>query len=306
MPAWKPDFLEEAIRSIVGQTFPDWELVVVDDCSPHDLRSVVESFQDDRIRYERNESNLGGSNLVRQWNHCIGFASAPWLVLAADDDVYDKDFCADCVSLTRKYPGIDLVRSRVLQIDEQSRPLYDDGLMSEYSSKYEYLHDWLTGKAFTCIGNFMFRTSALRAVGGFIDFPCAFGSDIATPIQLSVNGVANTQRMLFSFRQSAVHLSSDCTRFREKLAAITELSLWLRAISYPEPESEQDRQFYSIYNEQYLQAKCIYDYFNLVIRYVPFTRLPEYLKLCTLATFPQKCMMVLRWFKRRYFDTLKK
>ena len=43
LPAWKASYLEEAIRSIVGQTASDWELVVVDDCSPEPLRQIVES-----------------------------------------------------------------------------------------------------------------------------------------------------------------------------------------------------------------------------------------------------------------------
>ena len=44
MPAWKARFLQEAVASIVAQTCPDWELVVVDDCSPEPLREIVENF----------------------------------------------------------------------------------------------------------------------------------------------------------------------------------------------------------------------------------------------------------------------
>ena len=191
-----------------------------------------------------------------------------------------------------------MIHSSVEQIDENGDHLWDDSILPEFTSKYEYLNWWLTGRSFTCIGNFAFKRSALLAMGGFMDFPCAFGSDIATPISLSKNGVANTQEMLFCFRQSTQHLSADSSRFKEKLDAISQLSEFLRAIRYEEPDNPADRAFYSIVNEDYLHKKCVYDYFNLVIQYLPAGNLPSYLKCCRLATPKDKAVMVLRWIKR--------
>ena len=299
LPAWKARFLKGAISSIVSQTSPDWELVVVDDCSPEPLKEIVASFDDPRIRYIRNEKNLGGKNLVRQWNHCITFATGDYIVLAADDDLYKPTFCEECLRLAGKYPQVDLIHSSVEQIDEEGKHLWDDSILPEFTSKYEYLNWWLTGRSFTCIGNFAFRRTALLEMGGFIDFPCAFGSDIATPIALSRNGVANTSEMLFCFRQSTQHLSSDSSRFKEKLEAISQLSEWLQAIDYETPGNEKDKAFYAIKNPDYLHKKVVFEYFHLVIKYLPFGKLPEYLKLCRLATAKDKFMMVLRWIKNR-------
>lgn len=302
MPSFKSAYLDEAVGSILSQTFSRWELIVVDDCSPEDLGSIVEKYDDPRIRYIRNEKNLGGENLVKQWNHSIKFANGEWIVLAADDDVYAPEFCTECMSLAAKYPQVDLIRSRVLQIDEEGNTLWEDGLLAELTNKYEYLHDWLTAKAFTCMGNFMLRRSALTMIGGFIEFPCAFGSDIATPIALSLNGVANTSEMLFSFRQSTTHLSADTRRYQDKLAGISQLSEWITALDYGEPETEEDKEFYAVHNPKYLHAKCIYDYFNLVIKNVPFRELPIYLKECRQATFADKFMIVARWIRRKIND----
>ena len=298
LPAWKSRYLQPAIASIAGQTCPDWELIVIDDCSPEPLGEIVSAFKDSRIRYVRNEKNLGGRNLVRQWNHCISFAKGDYIVLAADDDIYKPGFCEEILRLARKYPHADLIHSSVEQIDENGEHLFDDSILPEFTSKYEYLNWWLTGRSFTCIGNFAFKRTALLAMGGFMDFPCAFGSDIATPISLSKNGVANTQEMLFCFRQSTQHLSADSSRFKEKLEAISQLSEFLRAIRHEEPDNPEDRTFYSIVNEDYLHKKCVYDYFNLVIQYLPAGKLPSYLKCCRLATPKDKAMMVLRWIKR--------
>lgn len=299
LPAWKSLHLAEAIESILTQTRQDWELVVVDDCSPEPVGEIVASFKDQRIRYYRNEENIGGKDLVRQWNHSISFATGDYVVLAADDDKYKPEFCEEVLKLAEKYPEVDLIHSSVEQIDEDGFHLWDDSILPEYTSKYEYLNWWLTGRSFTCVGNFAFKRSALMTMGGFMDFPCAFGSDIATPISLSKNGVANTQQMLFCFRQSKQHLSADRSRFKEKLEAISQLSEFLGSIHYEEPDNQRDKEFYSIVNEDYLHKKCVYDYFNLVIKFLPFHQLSPHLKLCRLAYPKDKTMMTLRWIKKR-------
>lgn len=299
LPAYKARFLDVAIKSILSQTASEWELIIVDDCSPEDLSVIVKEYNDPRIHYTRNEINLGRDNLVKQWNHSISFAKGEWVILAADDDVYRPTFCEECIQLTEKYPMVDLIHSSVEQIDEKGRHLFDDSILPEYTSRYEYLNFWLRGISFTCIGNFMFRRKPLLEKGGFIDFPCAFGSDIATPIEMAYNGVANTQEMLFCFRQSNQHLSADSSRFKEKLKAISLLSEWIEHIDWPIPEIEQERAFYAIKNHDYLHKKCVYDYFNLVIKYLPLNHVLEYLKLCDRATFPDKVMMMARWLKRR-------
>ena len=168
MPAYKARFLAQAIESILSQTDSDWELVVVDDESPEDLGSILASYHDSRIRYYRNEHNLGGENLVRQWNYAITLAKGDWIALAADDDLYAPSFCEECVRLLAKYPDIDLVRTRVLQIDEWGNALWDDGILPEFTNKYEFLYDWLASKAFTCIGNYLFRKEALMSIDGYV------------------------------------------------------------------------------------------------------------------------------------------
>lgn len=299
LPAWKSRFLTEAIMSIVEQTIPNWELIVVDDCSPEPLKEIVESFDDPRIQYFRNKKNLGGDNLVMQWNHCITYAKGDYIILAADDDRYQPTFCEECLRLATKYPQVDLIHSSAETIDENGAHLWDDRILPEFTNKYEYLYWWVTGQICTCVGNFAFRRTSLHKIGGFIDFPCAFGSDVATPLALSKNGVANTSGMLFCFRESAQHLSADKTKLKDKIEAISQLSEWLQAINYESPDNPEDESFYKVMNYDYLHRKVVYEYFHLVIRYIPAKLLPGYLKLCRLATPKDKFMMVLRWIKSK-------
>ena len=70
IPAYKRQYLQECIDSVLSQTFQDFEIVIVDDCSPEDIKSVVYLFNDSRISFYRNEANCGAVDVVDNWNKC--------------------------------------------------------------------------------------------------------------------------------------------------------------------------------------------------------------------------------------------
>ena len=63
LPAYKARFFREAIESILNQTYSEFELIIVNDASPEDLDSIVNSYSDERIRYYRNKENIGGRDI---------------------------------------------------------------------------------------------------------------------------------------------------------------------------------------------------------------------------------------------------
>lgn len=269
LPAYKARFLAQAIASILAQRFSDFELVIVDDASPEDLKIIVDTFTDPRIRYYRNVENIGGRDLVAQWNHCIGYAKGEYIVLAADDDLYHPNYLQACMELAFAYPDAALVRSRVAVIDEENKLLAVDGLTPEYCSKHAFLYYWLRATVFTCIGNYMFKRRVLQEKG-FVNFPSAFCSDAATAIMMAENGVTNTQEMLFSFRISSIHLSSSKAQLERKLLANTQFYKWLLALNYQPPGEELDLFFFKQNSRAYIYDKCVYDYYNQVIKFLPW------------------------------------
>ena len=67
MPAYKSQFLSKAIESILKQTYSVFELIIINDASPESLKEIVNQFHDERIRYEENKENIGGTDLVANW-----------------------------------------------------------------------------------------------------------------------------------------------------------------------------------------------------------------------------------------------
>lgn len=77
------DFLRRALRSIISQTFTDFEVIVIDDCSPQEALVVVREFHDSRISYLRNDKNQGEA-LSR--NTGILAAKGIYVAFLDDDD----------------------------------------------------------------------------------------------------------------------------------------------------------------------------------------------------------------------------
>src|SRR5919108_5347101 len=78
----RPDFLKSAIESVLAQTFRDFELIIIDDCSPTDLSSIVEQFGAG-IRFHRQERN-GGLSHAR--NTGVELARGDYVAFLDDDD----------------------------------------------------------------------------------------------------------------------------------------------------------------------------------------------------------------------------
>ncbi|MBP6004844.1 MAG: glycosyltransferase family 2 protein [Pyrinomonadaceae bacterium] len=76
-----------AIRSVLSQTFNDFEIIVSDNFSSDDTRQVVETFDDSRIRYARSASSL---SMGDSWEFALSHAKGEYITFLSDDDAYSK------------------------------------------------------------------------------------------------------------------------------------------------------------------------------------------------------------------------
>ena len=85
MPAFNGEqFIGRAIRSILDQTYENWELVIVDDCGTDHTMDVVRSFYDDRIKVFSNEKNKG---IAFSRNKAIENSHGKYIAILDDDDM---------------------------------------------------------------------------------------------------------------------------------------------------------------------------------------------------------------------------
>lgn len=111
MPVYNgSNFIADAIRSILAQTYTDFELIVTDNASTDRTREIVEGFaeQDDRVRYIRNEKNIGAAA-----NYNLGFelARGEYFKWQAHDDELSPDYLENCVNALDEDPSVSLVHT---------------------------------------------------------------------------------------------------------------------------------------------------------------------------------------------------
>lgn len=84
----RSNFLKKAIKSVLRQTFKDFELIIVDDCSTDNTEKVVKSFKDKRVKYVKTAKNYGHDG--RPKNIGIRVATGKYISFLDDDDIYRK------------------------------------------------------------------------------------------------------------------------------------------------------------------------------------------------------------------------
>lgn len=180
IPAYNNEaYILDTINAVLAQTFTDFELVVIDDCSKDGTAAVVEAVTDPRVRLVRNEKNLG---MAGNWNRCIEEAKAPLVkVLCADDILYPDSLKLEAQALLDN-PDINLVSSDTALINmkgEQVGSFKRWPVNGHMSGKKLARISLLFNNFFGAPCNNMFRRETALAVGGFDkNFPYILDFDL--------------------------------------------------------------------------------------------------------------------------------
>jgi glycosyltransferase involved in cell wall biosynthesis len=178
-------FVERCIRSVLAQTFQDWELLIVDDGSTDRTGELVRSFADPRVRYRRQE-RAGLAGLARTYNTALDDARGELVAILEGDDYWPPHKLALQVA-DFDDPSVVVSFGRTQEVSETGAPLK---LIPSGNLPAEALHNRPTGRAarylmdvdvltFLFPVSVMVRRSALTEIGGFralpglplVDFP---------------------------------------------------------------------------------------------------------------------------------------
>lgn len=228
--------LKEAIRSVLNQTFHDYEILVIDDYSTDHTEDAVGSFSDNRIIYLMNDRGAGGAGTR---NAGIFRARGKWVAFLDDDDIW----------LPRK---LSMLHAKILTADRNTGFIYtgaasyDFEKKSELRSRIPKREGWLQNDLLhkNHIGTFSavaIRTDLLLKVGGLDEgFTALQDRELYTRVarltkitcikkKLSYIRVANADRISFSsgkkmqssilfLRKNRLYINRD-SKLRHKAAA---------------------------------------------------------------------------------------
>lgn len=98
--------ISQAIDSVRSQTYENWELLIVDDCSTDGTADLVGSYDDDRIRFIRLDENRGSAGAR---NAAIDSLSGEYVTYIDTDNTIDKNFLLILVNKLKDNPALDVV-----------------------------------------------------------------------------------------------------------------------------------------------------------------------------------------------------
>lgn len=108
------------MRSVLGQTYKNILVHIVDNSSSDNTVSIVEGFADERITLFRNSVNAGGEG---NFNRCIALAKGKYTAIYHADDIYEPEMVAAQVAFLEQYPQARAVFTEALLIDEHDLPI---------------------------------------------------------------------------------------------------------------------------------------------------------------------------------------
>jgi glycosyltransferase involved in cell wall biosynthesis len=172
-------FLEKRMSSVLQQTFQDFEIVLLDDCSTDESKVIVENFRSNpRVSHIIfNEKNSGST--YQQWKKGFELAQGKYLWIAESDDFADESFLEIMVDILEKNPNCGLAYSSSAIVDENEKPSFYLGsaivpdpledsrysgnfLNTGYQECFDYLYKF---NYLYNASSVLFRKNALQQVG---------------------------------------------------------------------------------------------------------------------------------------------
>ena len=215
-------YIAEALRSILNQTYQDFELVVVDDGSTDATLDIVQSFSDPRIQVHRNPERLG---IPANWNCCLELAGGELVCLFHQDDEMLPDNLERKVHLLSADESVGFVHSGVETLVDESAPSafadwIEDATDDTVWDGPEYFRILLLNGNRVCAPTVLARRHALIEQGGF-DQDLGFACDYAMWLRLCLRyRVGFLARPLVRYRWHGGN-ASHAYRFERGVEEIT-------------------------------------------------------------------------------------
>lgn len=109
-------YIKDAIDSVLSQTYSDFEIIIVDDCSSDKSVEVIKQFNDKRIKFIQNERNLGlKASMQKAISHCTG----EWIAFLESDDMWVSDTLEKRLLCAEKYPQVGIIFNDVYEFGDE-------------------------------------------------------------------------------------------------------------------------------------------------------------------------------------------
>jgi len=177
----RASMVREAIQSAISQSYPNLEILVVDNASSDNISEVVESFHDSHLKLFVNKKNLG---LFGNFNRCIELAKGKYIHILHSDDSIDPAFTETCVSFLEEHPTVAMTFTAADMLvggNSKSLKLAEKNLVFQAPEGFQKI---LLTRNFIVCPSVMVRSDVYKQVGSFsLEYP--FSSDFYQWLKIS-------------------------------------------------------------------------------------------------------------------------
>ncbi len=197
------NYIAEAIQSVLSQTYQNWELIIVNDCSTDNTVNEISRFRDPRIKVYHNDQNEG---IVYTRNRALHYSSGKYISVLDSDDVYLPEKLSVQVEFLENNKDYGLVGSAFRFIDESSKPTSE---VKCWYGKAEYLPAILLFNNYFIHSSTLFKTSLAKEL---LYRPLVKGYSPSEDYQI-ITEIAHTQKIyninkeLIHYRQHVISIS---------------------------------------------------------------------------------------------------
>ena len=109
-------YIKEVIESVLNQTFKDFELIIVDDCSTDNSAEIIKQFNDSRIKFIQNDKNYGLKYSVQK---ALNIAHGEWIAFLESDDLWVSNTLETRIKYIEQYPEIGIIFNDVEEFGDE-------------------------------------------------------------------------------------------------------------------------------------------------------------------------------------------
>lgn len=196
-------FLDEALQSVLAQTYRKLEILVSDNASTDGTSDIVRRYsQDERVHYQRHENNCG---MVANWNSCLERAQGEFFFLLSDDDLLEKQAIQRLLE-EFKDDSVVMAYSRYILVQADNNVRGISGLSPYAETGTAFITNSLAGKRDIVPSVTLHRTKDAVVLGGYPDIGNA--SDLAMRLGIARHGTVRfLKEPLVKYRVHGMGLS---------------------------------------------------------------------------------------------------